>query len=187
MTEARDTELIVLVDDTGSEIGVAPKLASHHLHTPLHKAFSCYIFNELGQVLITQRALRKKVWPGVWTNSVCGHPAPGETDIAAIARRVYEEVGLELTGIEVALPNYRYITPPFNGIIENEICPVYLARAVNEPHANPAEVEAYVWMSWEDYIADIQTRPEQYSYWAKDQLSGLQVSEALPIYAKPVK
>lgn len=59
-------ELIVLVDEDGHEIGTAPKLTSHHLHTPLHKAFSCYIFDEdEGRFLVTQRALSKKVWPGV--------------------------------------------------------------------------------------------------------------------------
>lgn len=183
-THATPPELIVLVDDDGTELGTAPKLASHHLHTPLHKAFSCYIFDEEGKVLVTRRALRKKVWPGVWTNSVCGHPAPGETDVAAITRRVREEMGLELSDIQVALPDYRYTTPPFNGIIENELCPVYLAHATTEPSANPEEVEAYTWMSWHDYTADLQKRPDEYSYWAKDQFAGLEASDLLPAYAQ---
>ncbi|HLI55784.1 MAG TPA: NUDIX domain-containing protein, partial [Actinomycetota bacterium] len=72
-------ELIVLVDDTGAAHGVAEKFSAHHADTPLHLGFSCYIFDGGGRLLVTRRALSKKVWPGVWTNSLCGHPAPGET------------------------------------------------------------------------------------------------------------
>lgn len=178
-------ELIVLVDETGQEIGAAPKLASHHAHTPLHKAFSCYIFDAEGQLLVTQRAYKKKVWPGVWTNSVCGHPLPGETTEAAVRRRVRYETGLEVKDLAVVLPDYRYTTPPYNEIIENEICPVYVARAASEISLNPAEVEDCRWMIWDDYATDIQANPEKYSYWAIDQLPQLAKSVLLTSYAHP--
>ncbi len=184
---SKPEELIVLVDAEGNEIGTAPKLASHHAHTPLHKAFSCYIFDSDGKFLVTQRAKSKKVWPGVWTNSVCGHPGPDESDEHAIARRARDEIGLELTDIQVALPDYRYTTPPYNGIIENEICPVYVARAASKPIANPEEVEAYEWMSWGSYADELATHPDQYSYWAKDQFSLLQDSKLLADYTQPQK
>lgn len=164
------TELIVLVDENGSEVGTAPKLESHHANTPLHKAFSCYIFNDRGQLLVTQRALSKKVWPGVWTNSVCGHPGPGESHENAIRRRAQEELGMSVGDIKVVLPNYRYKTPPFNGIVENEVCPVFVARMAKDPNPNPDEVEDIVWMDWKEYAEDVKTHPEKYSYWAKDQL-----------------
>jgi isopentenyl-diphosphate Delta-isomerase len=167
-------ELIVLLGEDGREVGTASKLASHHANTPLHKAFSCYVFNDRGQLLVTQRALSKKVWPGVWTNSVCGHPAPGETYEAAISRRARDELGMSLIDIAVALPDYRYKTPPFNGIIENEICPVYLARLGNGPAPNPVEVEAYKWMAWQDYLKALANDQDKYSYWAKDQAIQLQ-------------
>ena len=168
-----DMEMIVLVDESVHEIGTAPKLASHHAHTPRHRAFSLYIFDPAGRVLITQRALSKKVWPGVWTNSVCGHPAPGESHEAAIVRRTQYELGMTVSDIEVVLPDYRYTTPPFQGIIENEICPVYRAVATSDPKPNPAEVEAYMWMTWSDFVAAMKQTPDLYSYWAKDHYSQL--------------
>src|SRR6266545_4096183 len=100
-------EMIVLVDTLGREIGTAPKLESHHAKTPLHRAFSCYILDRHGQLLVTQRAHVKKVWPGVWTNSVCGHPAPGESFEDAIARRTQYELGMTVSNIQVVLPDYR--------------------------------------------------------------------------------
>lgn len=172
-------EFIVLLDDELHEIGTAPKLASHHMHTPLHKAFSCYIFDDKGRFLVTQRALSKKVWPGVWTNSVCGHPGPGESFEAAIARRAADELGMSVTDITPLLPDYRYTTPPYNGIIENEFCPVFAARLGTSSQINPEEVEASLWMPWDAYIADIDAHPEKYSYWAKDQLTQLKDNSVL--------
>ncbi len=162
-------EMIVLVDDAGHEIGIAPKLASHHANTPLHRAFSCYIFDADKRLLVTRRASTKKVWPGVWTNSVCGHPAPGESFEAAIHRRSQQELGLKVQNIQIILPDYRYKTPPFHGIIENEICPVFTATAAGELNINPEEVGEYQWLSWPDYAAALAREPEKYSYWAKDQ------------------
>lgn len=169
------TEYIVLVDDDCRPVGKAEKLSSHHSRTPLHLAFSCYIFNDKQQLLVTQRALQKKVWPGVWTNSVCGHLAPGEQTTDAIKRRLDFELGMKANRFKVVLPDYRYKTPPFNGIIENEICPVYVARAISEPQPNPKEVEDLTWMSWNDYVDALKNdKSNTYSYWAKDQLKQLQ-------------
>lgn len=80
-------EQIILVNDQGELIGTQEKYAAHTSHTPLHLAFSCWVFNQQGQLLMTRRALSKKAWPGVWTNSVCGHPLPGEATEDAIRRR----------------------------------------------------------------------------------------------------
>lgn len=168
-----EKEKIVLLSEALEPIGEAPKLASHHENTPLHLAFSCYIFNEVGEFLLTQRALSKKVWPGVWTNSVCGHPAPGESMTDAIKRRLKDELGMGAKDFELILPDYRYKTPPFKGIVENEFCPVYVAKAVSDPQPNPEEVEAYEWVTWSKLEAMVQQDPEKYSYWFKDQLKQL--------------
>lgn len=175
-------EFIVLLDDDLQEIGAAPKLASHHMHTPLHRAFSCYIFDDKGRFLVTQRALSKKVWPGVWTNSVCGHPGPGESFEDAIARRAADELGMTVTDITSLLPDYRYTTPPYEGIIENEFCPVFAARLATSSSVNPEEVEAYEWQTWDAYIADVEANPDKYSYWAKDQLTQLKGNEQLKAF-----
>ena len=171
-----ETEQIVFVDQSGKPTGeVGPKLASHTANTRLHLAFSCYIFRGSDKAfLLTQRALSKKVWPGVWTNSVCGHPAPGESIEAAIRRRAKDELGLtKLENITCILPSYTYTTPPFNGIIENEFCPVFIAHSNQEPQPNPNEVEAYKWLAWKDYERMLQDQAQVMSYWAKDQYKQL--------------
>jgi isopentenyl-diphosphate delta-isomerase len=127
---------------------------------------------------MTQRALSKKVWPGVWTNSVCGHPLPDEKMEDAIRRRTKYEIGIEnLEDIQVVLPKYRYTTPPYNGIIENEFCPVFVAYTSDEPRPNPEEVEAYRWLPWQEYISLLSDEPDMMSYWAKDQYQQLKLFE----------
>lgn len=171
-----ETEQIVFVDQNGKPTGeVGPKLASHTANTRLHLAFSCYIFRRADNAfLLTQRALSKKVWPGVWTNSVCGHPAPGESIQDAIRRRAMDELGLtKLSDITCVLPNYIYTTPPFNGIIENEFCPVFTAYTDQDPQPNPSEVEAYKWLAWKDYERMLREQSQEMSYWAKDQYQQL--------------
>lgn len=168
-------EYIVFVDEQGQPTGeTGEKLASHGPDTKLHLAFSCYIFNENGEVLVTRRADSKKVWPSVWTNSVCGHPAPGESFEDAIKRRSQYEIGLDVTDIDVKLPNYRYKTPPYNGIIENEFCPVFFAKTSAEPKPNPEEVSAYEWLEWNEFVQRAQAdEGDEWSWWCKDQLKQL--------------
>jgi len=175
-------ERIVLLDENGNEIGEADKLSSHHKHTPLHRAFSCYIFDREGRFLVTQRALSKKVWPGVWTNSVCGHPAPGEAYEDSIGRRARDELGMQVRDVRLVLPNYRYTTPPFHGIIENEMCPVFVARQDSDILPNSEEVEVYRWITWEEYLAALKTHPDEYSYWTKEQAALLQENSIFTKY-----
>ncbi len=164
-----ELEQIVFVDENGKSTGeIGPKLASHNTSTKLHLAFSCYIFRRSNnKFLVTQRALSKKVWPGVWSNSFCGHPAPGETVEAAIRRRGLFELGIkELMDIKCVVPKYVYITPPYNGIVEHEFCPIYVAYVDTEPKPNPDEVEAYEWVEWLAYVQMLETEPDKMSYWS---------------------
>src|ERR1700712_2550073 len=101
-------ELGVRVDDGGTPVGSADKVVVHDSNTPLHLAFSCHVYNSEGLVLVTRRALSKLTWPGVWTNSFCGHPAPGESQDDAIVRRGLFELGIAVDRIEVVLPDFRY-------------------------------------------------------------------------------
>lgn len=168
-------EKIVLVDNDGQPIGTALKLDAHHANTPLHLAFSIYLINPEGKVLVTTRASHKKVWPNVWTNSCCGHPAPGESMTDAIKRRVAYELGItEITDIEVVLPDYRYITTPYNGIIENEVCPVYFGKTSQQPKHNPEEVGDTRWLSWDELYDEAGADTNDvWSWWCKDQLKQL--------------
>ncbi|HET6290844.1 MAG TPA: isopentenyl-diphosphate Delta-isomerase [Amycolatopsis sp.] len=168
MTEER----VVYVTEDGTPTGeTAPKLAAHHAETRLHLAFSCYLTRKSDDaLLVTRRALVKKVWPGVWTNSVCGHPAPGETLESAVVRRAAQELGLvNLADLHCVLPSYRYRTPPFDGVVENEFCPVFTARVDVDPEPDPAEVEEWRWISWDTYREMIGDPSSNLSYWARDQ------------------
>lgn len=160
-----DTDLVVLLDDDGQAIGTAPKSSVHDTDTALHLAFSCHVLNDEGQVLVTRRALSKKTWPGVWTNSFCGHPAPGESVPAAVHRRGEFEVGLALDDVELALPHFRYRAVDASGIVENEICPVYIARTNHEPALNPAEVVDSRWVDPRDLAAALVATPWAFSPW----------------------
>ncbi|MDP8929499.1 MAG: isopentenyl-diphosphate Delta-isomerase [Actinomycetota bacterium] len=179
-------EAIVLVDPSGKPIGTAEKSSSHHSDTPLHLAFSCYVFDRQGMFLATQRAMGKKVWPGVWSNSVCGHPAPQEPLVGAIQRRLQYELGITATDFEVVLPTYIYRAPPFQGIIEYEFCPVFLARAVSEPRPNPIEVAAFRWVRWTEFVqAAEQDNADEYSWWCKNQLIELKPHPLIADYSRP--
>jgi isopentenyl-diphosphate delta-isomerase len=162
------TELIVLVDDAGRSIGTLPKPLVHHGETPLHRAFSAYLFDDAGRLLITRRAEDKATFPGMWTNTVCGHPGPDEGDAAAIARRARFELGLGVAGIRPALPGYRY-RAVFRGVVENEICPVYLGRFTGEPAPDPTEVGGWELVDWADFRRRQESEGDAWSPWCREQ------------------
>ncbi|TFC11010.1 isopentenyl-diphosphate Delta-isomerase [Cryobacterium algoritolerans] len=165
-------EHVVLVDESGSPIGTAPKITMHDADTRLHLAFSCYVLDPLGQVLITRRSLVKKTWPGVWTNSFCGHPLPGESIPDAIDRRARFELGLALDCVTVILPDFRYRAVDSSGIVENEICPVYVATASGDPVPNPDEVVEFAWVDPATLRRSVLDLPWAFSPWL-----GLQMKE----------
>ena len=158
-------EHVILVNDQGMVIGTQEKYAAHTLHTPLHLAFSSWLFNAKGECLITRRALSKKAWPGVWTNSVCGHPQSGEETTQAVIRRCRFEVGAELADITAVAPEFRYREADPSGIVENEICPVFAAITHHNPRVNPQEVMDYRWAELEDVIIAAQHTPWIFSPW----------------------
>lgn len=166
-------ELVVLLDDSGMHIGSTPKATVHTTHTPLHLAFSCHVFNDRGQILVTRRALDKKTWPGVWTNSFCGHPAPGEDSVHALHRRAERELGMTVTDVQIAIPEFRYRAVDASGIVENEICPVYIARASSEPKPAADEVAEFYWADTLELLAAVTATPWAFSPWLTLQLPEL--------------
>jgi isopentenyl-diphosphate Delta-isomerase len=175
-------ELIVLVDDDGRAIGTMPKPLVHHGETPLHRAFSAYLFDDAGRLLITRRAVDKATFPGMWTNTVCGHPAPGEDDAAAIARRARFELGLGVTDVRPALPGYRY-RAEFRGVVENEICPVYLGRFTGSPEPDATEVEEWDLLDWADFRRRQESEGDAWSPWCREQARMIQDAGLVQRYA----
>jgi len=161
---------VVLVDEGGERTGWAEKSTIHSASTPLHLAFSCYLFDEAGRVLVTRRALTKRTWPGVWTNSFCGHPGPGEPMTSAIERHARDELGVDIGDIREVLPDFRYTATDASGIVENEICPVYVARSGGLIVANPNEVAEWAWIDATDLIAAVDATPRLVSPWSALQV-----------------
>jgi isopentenyl-diphosphate delta-isomerase len=165
----RPAELVVLLDEGHQPIGTADKQRVHGEDTPLHLAFSCYIFDDTGQLLLTRRALAKRAWPGVWTNSCCGHPAPDEDAADAVRRRVRQELRMDLADLRLALPDFRYRATAPDGIVENEFCPVWVARSVQQPQPDPAEVLEWRWADWDRFVTLADAAPWVISPWAARQ------------------
>lgn len=178
-TQQGGQERVILLDEQGNAKGEALKSEVHTENTPLHLAFSSYVLNEQGEVLITRRALGKKTWPGVWTNSACGHPGPGEKQEQAVARRAAQELGMDVNVVAEVLPDFRYRAVDVSGIVEWEICPVFLARALGEPQPNPDEVCDYRWVAPADLFAAIDATPFAFSPWMVEQLSDERMRAAL--------
>ncbi len=159
------TDLVVLLDESGEPVGTAPKSTVHTRNTPLHLAFSCHVLSPTGQVLVTRRALHKPTWPGVWTNSFCGHPQPGELMVDAVHRRAEAELGLRIEDVRLVLGDFRYRAVDASGIVENEHCPVFTARAAGDPHPNPDEVVEFRWVDAHDLRASLRATPWAFSPW----------------------
>lgn len=169
--EARES--VVLLDSAHREIGTALKSEVHTSTTPLHLAFSCHVFAQDGRVLVTRRSLDKQAWPGVWTNSVCGHPAPGEPGQEAVRRRARFELGMELGSVREVLPDFAYRAEDASGIVENEFCPVHFARAAGQPEPRGSEVAEYQWVDPADLAAAVSATPWAFSPWLVLQLGEL--------------
>ncbi len=165
---------VVLLTESGEIAGSAPKSEVHHDDTPLHLAFSCYVFDDRGDLLVTRRATTKRSFPGVVTNSVCGHPAPGEDLEDAVRRRARDELGIELADIRLVLPRFRY-RALMGGIVEHEWCPVVTARiSGGAPRPDPAEVQEASWVPWRRFRDEALggSLPEL-SPWCRSQLAAL--------------
>lgn len=181
-----DTDYVVLVDDNNKVLGTAPKLATHNANTPLHRAFSLFIFNSKGELLLQQRSKTKKTFPLVWSNSLCGHLMLNESSVQAAKRRMPFEIGIDNVEIFEIIPDYRYRVE-MNGIWENEICPVLVGFTDKEPVINKDEVENLRWIKWPDFLKEIEEENE-YSLWSNEEAKLLATNDKfLQLYKKYTK
>ena len=163
-----DTELIVLVDEQNRELGTMPKADVHGATTPLHRAFSSFVFRSSDKhLLLQQRSAKKRTWPLIWSNSCCGHPGPGESNVDAARRRLKYELGLVPTVLEEVAP-YRYCFTK-DGAMENEICPILVGIVDAEVLINPDEVQAVRWIEWNGFLEAFERNPKEYSEWCIEQ------------------
>lgn len=157
-------ELVVLVDENDNELGLMPKMEAHE-KAVLHRAFSVFIFNKNGDLMLQQRAADKYHSPLLWTNTCCSHQRDGESNLEAGKRRLFEEMGFTSELKEVF--SFVYKAPFDNGLTEHELDHVMIGYFDDEPNINKAEVEAYKWMSLENVKSDIQENPSIYTEWFK--------------------
>jgi isopentenyl-diphosphate delta-isomerase len=137
-----DAILLELVDEDGTTIGTAEKLAAHRPPGQLHRAFSVFLFDDEGRLLLQQRALGKYHSPGVWSNTCCGHPYPGEAPFAAAARRTFEELGASPTLLAEA-GTVRYNHPdPASGLVEQEFNHLFVGLVRGPLRPDPEEIAA---------------------------------------------
>lgn len=155
-------EQVILVDEKDKPVGVAEKLEAHRKGL-LHRAFSVFIFNSKGEMLLQQRALHKYHSGGLWTNACCSHPNPGEETLAAAQRRLKEEMGFEVPVEKVF--DFMYKTELDNGLTENEFDHVFTGEYDDPVDFNKNEVMDFCYKDIEGIRNSLQTHPEKYSAW----------------------
>ncbi|MFE5833300.1 MULTISPECIES: isopentenyl-diphosphate Delta-isomerase [unclassified Streptomyces] len=139
--------MLELVDEDGRTIGTAEKLAAHQAPGQLHRAFSVFLFDESGRLLLQRRALGKYHSPGVWSNTCCGHPYPGEAPFAAAARRTFEELGVSPSLLAEA-GTVRYNHPdPASGLVEQEFNHLFVGLVQAAPRPDPEEIDDTVFVT----------------------------------------
>jgi isopentenyl-diphosphate delta-isomerase len=159
-------EEVILVDEEDDEIGVEEKMRAHSTDSPkLHRAFSVFIFNPEGMMLIQKRADSKYHSPGLWTNACCSHPRPGETTEEAAHRRLKEEMGFD-TFISEAF-EFIYKAEFDNGLTEWEYDHVFIGTHDGDITPDPDEVGDHKWMDPEELRIDIDKNPDDYTPWFK--------------------
>jgi len=155
---------LILVNEADEILGYSDKLAAHMGAGSLHRAFSVFIFNAAGEILLQRRAKGKYHFPGKWTNACCSHPVRNEITCDAAERRLLEEMGLQVPLREVFSFIYR-AEDPQTGLVEHELDHVLLGETDEQPRANPAEVAEWRWISLAEVQQELRNDPHIYTPW----------------------
>ena len=176
-----DSEQLILVNVDDEPIGHNDKAACHDGHGILHRAFSLFVFNSRGELLLQQRSKDKRLWPGYWANSCCSHPRQGESMQKATARRLEEEMGMRCDMRFVFKFQYQADYEDLGA--EHELCWVYVGQTDDEVCANTTEVEAWRFVSPEALDAEMAADPERFTPWLKMEWKRLrgEFSKTLPM------
>ncbi|MGO2102383.1 isopentenyl-diphosphate Delta-isomerase [Psychroflexus halocasei] len=161
-TDLDYSKYVILVDENDQELGLMEKIEAHE-KALLHRAFSVFIYNDNGELMLQQRALGKYHTPGLWTNTCCSHQIKGETNIEAGKRRLQEEMGFTTNLEETS--SFIYKAPFDNGLTEHEYDYMMVGYYNNTPDVNPEEVNDWKWISLDDLKLDIEKNPNNYTAW----------------------
>ena len=168
-----ESEELILVDEDDREQGYLSKASCHDGDGLLHRAFSAFLFNAAGELLLQQRAESKRLWPGYWSNSCCSHPRRGESMDTATGRRLSEELNLEADLRFVYKFQYR---ASYGGLgSEHELCHVFLGRIDDDVRANAEEISAIRFTSADELNRELEDNPGRFTPWFKlewDALNG---------------
>ncbi len=155
-------EEVILVDENDNEIGLMEKMEAHE-KALLHRAFSVFVFNKKGELLLQQRALHKYHSGGLWTNTCCSHPRKGEEVIQSAHRRLMEEMGFDC---ELELKHkFIYKAPFTNGLTEHELDYIFTGEYEVAPNPNPDEVASFRWIEMAQLQKEIEEHPENFTVW----------------------
>jgi len=157
-------EYVILVDTADRELGTMEKMEAHE-KAVLHRAFSVFIFNDRGELMLQQRAAHKYHSPLLWTNTCCSHQRQGESNIEAGKRRLREEMGFEVD-LDKKF-HFVYKAEFDNGLTEHELDHVMVGYYNGEPTINPEEVASWKWISMEVLQQDMKDHPQDYTAWFK--------------------
>ena len=180
-----ENEKLILVDESDNERGHLSKAECHDGDGQLHRAFSVFLFNTDGELLLQQRGENKRLWPAYWSNSCCSHPRAGESMQVATQRRLQEELGVEFP-LEYVY-KFRYQAAFGELGSEHELCSVYLGRCTQDIRPNVTEIDAVRFISANDLGVEMKKNADRFTPWFKqewDQLTG-QYANMLGRYIQP--
>lgn len=180
-----DSEKLILVNAADEDVGYLDKAACHKGEGTLHRAFSVFIFNHDGQLLLQQRSGNKPLWPLFWSNSCCSHPRQGESMALATRRRLSQELGLasELQFVY----KFQYQAQYDDNSAEHELCWVFLGHSDDEPKVNPNEISAWRYIGVSELEAEMARHPEHFTPWFKMEWTRLRhdYADLLARYIEP--
>jgi isopentenyl-diphosphate delta-isomerase len=159
---------VILVDEKDNEIGTEEKLKAHQDGGKLHRAFSVFVFNDKGEMMLQKRAKSKYHFGGLWTNTCCSHPQPGETAEETAHKKLQQEMGFDTRLVEAF--TFIYKAEHENGLTEHELDHVLIGIFNGEPKPNPEEADEWKWISKEDLQKDVKENPDNYTPWFKISL-----------------
>lgn len=177
MSAGNGHDRVILVNATDTAIGTADKLEAHRAGR-LHRAFSVFVFNHRGELLLQRRAAGKYHSGGLWSNSCCSHPRPGEATEAAARRRLVEEMGFSCPLETVSAMVYR--ADVGGGLIEHEYDHLLIGRWSGRPSPDPAEVEDWRWVAMDALRQEVALHPRRFTYWFRAALRELEDRGLVP-------